>query len=129
MKNAVEEVLRYDTPVTDSGRIAHEDLEFDGIKIGQGESLSVSLAAANRDPAIYPEPDHFDIERADTHHQAFGGGRHFCLGAHLARLEAAETLFELMSRFPRLSLGDGGHRYAANPGFRGFAEFWVVGEA
>jgi cytochrome P450 len=129
MKNTVEEVLRYDTPVTNSGRIAHEDIEIDGVKIGQGESLSVSLAAANRDPAIYPDPNRFDIEREDTHHQAFGGGQHFCLGSHLARLEAAETLSALMARFPRLSLGERGHRYASNPSFRGFEEFWVRGEA
>lgn len=128
MKNTVEEVLRYDTPVTNSGRIAHEDIEIDGVKIGQGESLAVSLAAANRDPTIYPEPDRFDIERADTHHQAFGGGRHFCLGAHLARLEAAETLSALMERFPRLSLSEAGHRYASNPSFRGFEELWIRGE-
>jgi len=128
MKNAIEEVLRYDTPVTNSGRIAHEDMEIDGVKIGQGESLSVSLAAANRDPAVYPDPNHFDIERKDTHHQAFGGGMHFCLGSHLARLEAAETLSALLARFPRLSLGEGGHRYASNPSFRGFETFWVRGE-
>jgi len=128
MGNTVEEVLRYDTPVTNSGRIAHEDIEIDGVKIGRGESLAVSLAGANRDPAIYPEPDRFDIERKDTHHQAFGGGRHFCLGAHLARLEAAETLSALMARFPRLHLGAGGHRYASNPSFRGLDEFWVRGE-
>ncbi len=128
MKNAVEEVLRYDTPVTNSGRIANEDIEIDGIKIGQGESLSVSLAAANRDPAIYPDPNRFDIERRDTHHQAFGGGNHFCLGAHLARLEAAETFSALMARFPRLSLGERGHRYASNPSFRGCDELWVRGE-
>ena len=128
MKNTIEEVLRYDSPVTNSGRIAHEDLEFDGIEIGRGESLSVSLAAANRDPAAYPDPDRFDIERRDTHHQAFGGGRHFCLGAHLARLEVAETLSVLLARFPRLSIGRGGSRYAANPSFRGLESFFVLGE-
>lgn len=128
MKNAVEEVLRYDTPVTNSGRIAHEDIEIGGVKMRQGESLSVSLAGANRDPAVYPEPDRFDIERADTHHQAFGGGSHFCLGAHLARLEAAETLSVLMARFSTLELGEGGHRYAANPSFRGLDALWVRGE-
>ena len=128
MKNTVEEVLRYDSPVTNSGRIAHEDMVFDGVEILQGESLSVSLAAANRDPAVYPEPDRFDIERRDTHHQSFGGGRHFCLGAHLARLEAAETLSVLLARFPRLSSGEGETRYAGNPSFRGFESLSVVGE-
>ncbi|MDJ0849313.1 MAG: cytochrome P450 [Myxococcota bacterium] len=127
MKNAVEEMLRYDSPVTNSGRIAHEDMEIAGEKVCQGESLSVSLAAANRDPAIYPEPDRFDIEREDVHHQAFGGGRHFCLGAHLARLEAQETLAVLLARFPRLELGPGGHAYAANPSFRGLTRFSVEG--
>jgi cytochrome P450 len=127
MKNAVEEVLRYDSPVTNSGRIANEDFEMDGEKILKGESLAVSLSAANRDPAAYPEPDRFDIERADTHHQAFGGGRHFCLGAHLARLEAAETLTALLARFSSLSLGEGGHAYASIPSFRGLQHFFVAG--
>jgi hypothetical protein len=128
MKNAVEEMLRFDSPVTNSGRIAHEDMEIGGEKVFQGESLAVSLAAANRDPAVYPEPDRLDIERADTHHQAFGGGRHFCLGAHLARLEAAETLSVLLERFPTLELGTGGHRYASNPSFRGLEHCWVHGK-
>ena len=128
MKNAVEEVLRYDSPVTNSGRIANEDIEIGGVKIAAGESLSVSLSAANRDPDIYPDPDRFDIERKDTHHQAFGGGNHFCLGAHLARLEAAETLFALMERFPELSLGQGGHQYASNPSFRGLDMLWLRGD-
>jgi cytochrome P450 len=128
MKNAVEEMLRFDSPATNSGRIAHEDMEIGGEKVFQGESLAVSLAAANRDPAVYPEPDRLDIERADTHHQAFGGGRHFCLGAHLARLEAAETLSVLLERFPTLELGTGGHRYASNPSFRGLEHCWVHGK-
>ena len=129
MKNTIEEVLRYDTPVPNSGRIAHEDIEIGGVKIGRGESLSVSLAAANRDPANYPDPNRFDIERKDTHHQSFGGGAHFCLGAHLARLEVAETLSVLLERFQGIRVGDRGHIYASNPSFRGFEEFWVVGES
>jgi hypothetical protein len=127
MPNAIEEMLRYDSPVTNSGRIAHVDMEIDGVKILRGECLAVSLAAANRDPAVYPDPDRFDIEREDTHHQAFGGGRHFCLGAHLARLEATEALTTLLDRFPILELGEAGHRYASNPSFRGFESFSVVG--
>ncbi len=84
---AVEEVLRYDSPVTNSGRISHDEIEIAGCPIRKGESLNVSLAAANRDPAVYDNPDVFDIERPQIPHQAFGGGRHHCLGASLARLE------------------------------------------
>ena len=129
MPNAVEEVLRYDSPVTNSGRIAHKDLEWDGHKIRKGDSLAVSLAAANRDPSVYPDPDRFDIQRENTHHQAFGGGRHFCLGAHLARMEAAETIDALLDRFDALEAGEGGHVYAANPSFRGLSSFWVQSSA
>ncbi len=125
LSNAVEEVLRYDSPVVNSGRIAHEDMEIGGVKIARGESLGVRLGAANRDPAVYPDPDRFDIEREDTHHQSFGGGRHICLGAHLARLEAQETLSVLFARFSEMRASERGHVYAANPSFRGLQEFWV----
>lgn len=126
--NAVEEVLRYDSPVTNSGRIADRTIDIGGCPVHQGESLSTSLAAANRDPAVYPEPDKFDIEREDTHHQAFGGGRHLCLGAHLARLEAQVAILGLLARYPRLEHGERGHVYANVPSFRGMTEFWVSGE-
>lgn len=126
LENAVEEVLRYDSPVTNSGRIAHRDLEFGGIQIAKGENLAVSTAAANRDPAVYPDPDRFDIEREDTHHHAFGGGRHFCLGAHLARMEAQEALRALFARFDRLSQDAAGYRYATTPTFRGHEYLWVA---
>lgn len=126
MKNTVEEVLRYDSPVVNSGRIAHQDLEIGGQKVLKGETLGVSLAAANRDPAVHADPNRFDIERKEIQLQSFGGGRHFCLGAHLSRLEAAETFSVLLDRFPGLSIGGKGHTYAANPGFRGLSEFWVT---
>ena len=128
IKNAVEEILRYDSPVVNSGRIASRDVEIGGVKIARGETLSVKLGAANRDPAVYPDPDRFDIEREDTHHQSFGGGRHLCLGAHLARLEAQETLAVLFSRFSEIRFGGGGHEYAAIPSFRGLKEFWIQAE-
>lgn len=124
--NAVEETLRYDSPVTNSGRIAFDDMEIGGVRIARGEDLSVSLAAANRDPAVYPDPDRFDVTRADTHHHAFGGGRHLCLGAHLARMEAQETFAALLERFARFEPGSGGHRYAATPSFRGLKESWLT---
>jgi len=128
IENAVEEMLRFDSPVTNSGRIADRDTGVGGCPVHKGESLSVSLAAANRDPAVYPDPDRFDIERADTHHQAFGGGRHLCLGAHLARLEAQEAILGLLARYPKLAHSPSGHRYAGVPSFRGMTEFWVRGE-
>ena len=125
MVNAVEEMLRYDSPVTNSGRIAHADVTLGGCPAGRGESLSTSLAAANRDPAVYPHPDTFDIEREDTHHQSFGGGRHLCLGAHLARLEAQEAISGLLQRYPHLEHSPRGFDYHAIPSFRGLGEFWV----
>ena len=126
LPNAVEEALRYDSPVTNSGRIANRDVEFDGIRIPKGESLSVSLAAANRDPAVHADPDRFDVTRKNPQTQGFGGGRHFCLGAHLARLEAQEALRALLGRFETLSLGPEGYRYAAVPSFRGFERLQVA---
>lgn len=124
---AVEEVLRYDSPVVNSGRIASRELVMGGVAIAEGQSLSVSLAAANRDPEIYPEPDRFDIERIDRHHQAFGGGRHFCLGSHLSKLEAEEGLRALLGRFEDLRQAEAGFEYAATPSFRGFEHLWVNG--
>jgi cytochrome P450 len=128
LENTIDEVLRYDTPVTDTGRIANRDIEIRGVKIEEGESMTASLAGANRDPGVYPEPDRFDIERKDTHHQSFGGGRHFCLGSHLARIEAQETLSSLLSRFSRLTLVKDDFEYAENPSLRGFAKLRVRAE-
>jgi cytochrome P450 len=126
--NAVEEMLRFDSPVTNSGRIANRTIDIGGCPVHQGESLSTSLAAANRDPNVYPEPDKFDIEREDTHHQAFGGGRHLCLGSHLARLEAQVAILGLLNRYPVLEPSERGHVYAKVPSFRGMTEFWVKGK-
>jgi cytochrome P450 len=128
LENTIDEVLRYDTPVTDTGRIANREIEIRGVRIEEGESMTASLAGANRDPGVYPEPDRFDIERKDTHHQSFGGGRHFCLGSHLARIEAQETLSSLLSRFSRLTLVKDDFEYAANPSLRGFAKLRVRAE-
>ena len=125
LENAVEEMLRFDSPVVTSGCIAHEDMKIDGCPVHRGDSVTVSLAAANHDPAVYPDPDRFDIERADIHHHAFGGGRHHCLGAPLARVEAQEAIAGLFRRFPGLRLSERGHAYAAVPSFRGMQSFWV----
>lgn len=123
--NAVEEVLRFDSPVVNTGRILDRDLSIAGCPFSKGESISPQLAAANRDPAVYPDPDTFDIERKDTHHLSFGGGRHLCLGAHLARMEAQEAILGLLNRYPGLHKSARGQVHHSIPSFRGFSQFWV----
>jgi cytochrome P450 len=124
--NAVEEMLRFDSPVTNSGRIANREVDFGGCPVQESESLITSLAAANHDPDVYPNPSEFNITREDTHHQSFGGGRHLCLGAHLARIEAQEAILGLLERYPTLRVAQAGCVYASVPGFRGMSEFRVT---
>jgi pimeloyl-[acyl-carrier protein] synthase len=101
---AVEECLRYDGPVHLTGRTATVDLEIDGVAIEAGQGLITLLAAANRDPARFPDPDRLDITRPDNHHLTFSHGIHYCLGAALARLEGQEVFAALTQRFPTLEL-------------------------
>jgi cytochrome P450 len=101
---AVEEMLRFDSPVIQTGRIATKEVTVGERCIAKGESISLSLAAANHDPKRYRDPHKFDIEREDTHHQSFGGGIHLCLGAPLARLETQIAISRLLEAFPVLSL-------------------------
>lgn len=122
---AVEEVLRYDSPVINGHRVSGNAVEYSGCPIGKGECLHVSLGAANRDPAVYEKPNQFLIERARISHQSFGGGKHHCLGASLARLEAQEAILRIFKRFPNLRLSDRGARQAAVPGFRGMEYCWL----
>lgn len=124
--NAVEEILRFESPVVQTARIAVGDIEIGGCPIHQGESVLASLAAANRDPGEYPEAGRFDITRRDVRHHSFGGGAHFCLGAPLARLEAQLAISGFLQRFPRIRLADEPLEWRALPGFRGLAKLWVV---
>jgi hypothetical protein len=99
--SAIEEVLRYESPVRMMGRVAHADVEVGGQTIRKGESAIAVMAAANRDPNVFADPDRFDITRPTRpSHVAFGQGIHFCLGAGLARLEARAALPILVSRLP-----------------------------
>lgn len=104
--SAVEEMLRYDTPVQLITRHVLADVYVDGVQFREGESVVVLLGAANRDPAWIPEPDRFDISRPDHGHLAFAWGSHFCLGARLARLEAQLVFTGLRQRFARPELAD-----------------------
>jgi cytochrome P450 len=99
--NAVEEILRLESPVQLTARVAHNDVELAGRRIKRGELVVVYLAAANRDPSVFPDPHRFDIERPNAgKHLAFSGGRHFCLGAALARAEGEVGLRTFFERFP-----------------------------
>ncbi len=104
--NAIEELLRYDSSVPVTGRTALEDVEVGGTVIAGGEVVLCLLGAANRDPAVYPEPDRLDITRRNIRPLSFGGGIHFCLGAQLARIEGEIAIATLLRRLPGLALDD-----------------------
>ncbi len=104
MRNAIEELLRYDSPVQLTARTAKEDIDVAGVTVKKGEQVVVLLGAGNRDPEIFPDPDKLDITRERPQVVSFGAGVHFCLGAPLARLEAQIAFTQLLDRFPDMKL-------------------------
>ncbi|MEO7414891.1 MAG: cytochrome P450 [Opitutaceae bacterium] len=106
MPGLIEEVLRFESPLHRVGRTALADVEIDGHRIARGETVFLLLAAANRDPAQFPDPHVFNPRRSPNKHIAFGHGIHFCLGAALARLEAPIALREIFRRWPQARLRD-----------------------
>ena len=107
--SAVEECLRYSGPIPWTVRILHEPTEFGGYALERDEEVAVGLAAANRDPEHFDDPERFDVARYDASpappaHLSFGGGAHVCLGAHLARLESQIAIGSLVARFTDLQL-------------------------
>jgi len=116
---AVDELLRYDGPVQLTTRIVREDRDFRGVRLRRGQQLVLLLAAANRDPERFDEPDRLDVLRPNVRHLAFGQGAHFCLGAGLARLEAEIALTALLTRFPGLAFPDEPPAWGRNPVLRG----------
>ena len=103
-KTAVEELLRYDSPVHLTGRTAMQDVTVGETEVRAGEPLTLLLAAANRDPAEFDDPAVLDIGRSENRHLSFSSGPHFCLGAALARTEGQIALSGLIARFPRMEL-------------------------
>lgn len=103
---AVNEALRYDTSVQIAARTAMEDLDIAGTSMRRGDMVYISLGAANRDPAVFPDPDSFLIGRAESGRKplSFGGGAHYCLGARLARIELETALGVLLEKLPGLRL-------------------------
>jgi cytochrome P450 len=122
---AIEEVLRYDSPVVQAVRVVPQDMTFGGCPFRKGQSVQLSLAGANRDPRANPEPDRFDIRRRDIRHHSFGGNKHLCLGATLARVEAQEALLALLRRYPKLELVEQEYEFRPWPGLRGTQEVWL----
>jgi cytochrome P450 len=123
--NAVEEMLRYEGPVTFSGRITPDDREVAGCPVSKGQSITVALGGANYDPRLHKDPHKFDITRDDVDHVAFGGGRRYCLGAPLARLETQIGVLTLLDRFPNLRLPEQDFVWKTVPGFRGLEKLIV----
>jgi cytochrome P450 family 142 subfamily A polypeptide 1 len=103
---AVEEMLRWVTPIKNMVRTATQDVELHGRQIHEGDELMLLYPSANRDEAVFDDPFRFDSARTPNEHVAFGFGTHFCLGASLARLEIAVMLDELLTRMPNLHLAD-----------------------
>ena len=102
--SAVDECLRFEGPIVLTARILHADAEFGGTTIPKDAMVWGMLAAANRDPAAFPDPDRFDIERKPNDHLAFGGGPHYCIGAFLAKTEGQLAIGSLVQRFHDLAL-------------------------
>jgi cytochrome P450 len=120
----VEETLRYDPPVQLMGRIAADDMTISDTTIPKGDTMMLLLAAAHHDPAANDRPDEFDPDRKSLRHLAFGKGPHFCLGAPLARLEAAVALSAVTARFPHARL-DSEPQYKPNLTLRGLSTLAV----
>ena len=106
MPRAIEEILRYDGPVQSTIRFTIENLNLGGTALPAGLGCFIILAAANRDPAQFDDPDRFDIAREPRDHVALGEGIHFCIGAPLARMEGAIAIGAMLERFPRLRIKD-----------------------
>jgi cytochrome P450 len=117
--SAVEEMLRCEPPVQHTARIAPDDVVLGGKNIRKGQSVIAVMAAGNRDPERFPNPDLFDIERKDNRHLAFGWASHFCFGATLARMEGQIAFSKILSRMAHIRLGSGTLEWRENLGLRG----------
>ncbi|MCC7133888.1 MAG: cytochrome P450 [Gemmatimonadales bacterium] len=123
---ATEECLRYDPPVKSTQRIAAADVERHGKQIKKGDRIRWFMAAANRDPRAFPDPDRFDLSRSPNPHVSFGSGVHYCLGATLARVEGQEVFRALAERFPGMRLATDQLEYQPSIQFRSLKALPVV---
>jgi hypothetical protein len=124
--SAIEEMLRYESPSQHTGRLAPEDREIGGKLIRKKQAVMAIMAAANRDPERFPDPDRFDIRRQDNRHLAFGYAAHFCFGAALARIEGQEVFDALLRRMPEMNLSSDPLVWRTNSGLRGVVNLGVT---
>lgn len=122
---AVEEVLRYESPVQFTNRTAGEDIMLGDTMISRGQEVFVAIGAANRDPDVFPNPNNFDITRKKNRHLSFAAGPHFCIGAPLARLEANTAFQVLFEQFPAMTLADPSPVWSNQILFRGLKALHV----
>ncbi len=126
IRTAVEELLRYESPIQYTARIVKEEMEFDGVRVRPGELLLFMLGAANRDPRQFEAPDELDLKRLNNSHLAFGAGAHFCIGNQMARLEGQAAISRLLETFPRMRLLSPRPEWAPNFDFRGLKSLPVA---
>jgi pimeloyl-[acyl-carrier protein] synthase len=122
---AIEELLRYETPSQHTARICPEDTLIGGVPIRKGAAVMAVMAAGNRDPDRFPDPDRLDLDRQDNRHLAFGWAAHFCFGAPLARMEGRIAFAALLKRLPGLMLGEDKLEWRQNLGLRGLTALSV----
>jgi cytochrome P450 len=126
IRSAVEELLRYESPVQFTARVLKEDIEVCGQPIRKGWTVLCMLGAANRDPKQFKEPNRLDLARLNNQHLAFSAGLHFCIGAQLARLEGQIALLKLVERFPEMKCNSARPEWASTFGFRGLKNLPVI---
>ena len=114
LPRAIEEMLRWVSPVMQFRRTTMCDTRIGGQLIRAGDKVVMYYGAANRDPNVFEDPERFDITRKSNPHMAFGTGTHFCIGSHMARLEMRVTLEELLKRFPNFRLSGPVERLSSN---------------
>lgn len=126
IESAVEELLRYESPSQHTARLAPDDLVLGEKRIKKRDAVMAVMAAANRDPARFPDPDRLDLTRRDNRHVAFGWAAHFCFGAPLARIEGQVAFATLLRRLPNLALESGSLVWRQNLGLRGLTALPVT---
>jgi cytochrome P450 len=125
IRSAVEELLRYESPVQYTGRMVLEDFEFCGVRARRGQEIIFMLGAANRDSCQFNDPDRLDLKRVNNPHLAFGAGVHFCIGNQLARLEGRVAILKILQEFPKMRSVSAEPEWLPNFSFRGLKTLLV----